>query len=453
MSLQSVKKLTHKNSSSNIDEINEDRITRLPADVLTKILCLLPESEANRTRILSYKWTEICAFLPKLRFVMPSCVSIQQANKFHSFVDETLAIRGTEPIKRFSISYSKICNYRRAYALLCTLVDEYKVQEIELMFPDDQRKRIKFCWSLFKTCKTLVALTLNGKFVLDVPGDVLFPCIKKIDLVSIVYSCDKSLTNLISGCPELEELYLERLIRNDNLKIFKVSSPNLKKLGINSTRDASRVLVVDIDAPKVEYLEIIGQMHSYKFSIEPLCIIGAHVSIDASINDQLLMCLSSAKILALTNKTVRNLTVFRVYNLPVFPNLVKLEIGMDCIWHPDWFLALLNNMPNLEHITLSERLSNSTIYLKYDWNPPVEAPDCLRLKMKEILINNETGTHEEFVFIKYLLKHSINLEKLTLHADRFHPKRVEKILSSPRGSSLCQIDLNPLQDPDGSSYT
>ncbi|GKB90464.1 F-box/RNI-like/FBD-like domains-containing protein [Tanacetum coccineum] len=434
----------------------------LPADVLTKILGLLPESEANRTRILSYKWTEICAFLPNLRFVMPSCVSNQQANKFHSFVDKTLAIRGNEPIKRFSISYSKFCNYGHAYALLCTLVDEYKVQEIELMFPDDQRKRIKFCWSLFKTCKTLVALTLKGKFVLDVPRDVLFPCIKKIDLVSIVYSCDKSLTNLISGCPELEELYVERLIRNDNLKIFKVSSPFLKKLGINFTRDASRVLVVDIDTPKIEYLEIIGQMHSYKFSIEPLCIIGAHVSIDASINDRLLMCLSSAKILALTNKTVRfisdngsngkNLTVFGVYNLPVFPNLVKLEIGMDSIWHPDWLLALLNNMPNLEHITLSERLS-SPIYLNYDWNPPVEAPDCLRLKMKEILINNETGTHEELVFIKYFLKNSNNLEKLTLNADRFHPKRVEKILSSPRGSSLCQIDLNPLQDPDGSSYT
>ncbi|PWA80046.1 F-box domain, cyclin-like protein [Artemisia annua] len=149
MLLRSGKKLSHKNSCADIDEINEDVITRLPVDVLKKILCLLPEFEANRTRILSYKWTEICAFLPNLRFVNPSYVSIQQANKFHSFVDATLAIRGTEPIKRFSISYSKICNYRRADALLCTLVSQYKVQEIELMFPDDHRKRIRFCWPLF----------------------------------------------------------------------------------------------------------------------------------------------------------------------------------------------------------------------------------------------------------------------------------------------------------------
>ncbi|PWA45659.1 F-box/RNI-like superfamily protein [Artemisia annua] len=451
MLLRSGKKLSHKNSCADIDEINEDVITRLPVDVLKKILCLLPESEANRTRILSYKWTEICAFLPNLRFVMPSCVSIQQANKFHSFVDATLAIRGTEPIKRFSISYSKICNYRRADALLCTLVSQYKVQEIELMFPDDHRKRIRFCWPLFKTCETLVALTLKGKFVLDVPGDVLFPCLKKIDLVSIVYSCDKSLTNLISGCPELEELNVERLIRDDNLEIFKVSSPFLKRLGMNFSQETSRVLVVDIDAPKIEYLDIIGQMYRYKFSIEPLCIIEAHVTIDGSISKELLSCLSSAKMLALTNETIWNLTG-RAYNLPVFPNLVKLEIGMDSIWDTNWLLSLLNNMPILEHITLSERLRSHYIYRNYDWKPPVEAPDCLRLNMKEILINNETGTHEEFIFIKYLLKHSNNLEKLTINADRFHPKRVEKILSFPRGSSLCQIHLNSLQDPDGSSH-
>ena len=51
---------------------------------------------------------------------------------------------------------------------------------------------------------------------------------------------------------------------------------------------------------------------------------------------------------------MQNLTGTRVYNLPVFPNLVKLEIGMDSIWYPSWFVSLLNNMPILEHITLSE---------------------------------------------------------------------------------------------------
>ena len=68
------------------------------------------------------------------------------------------------------------------------------------------------------------------------------------------FGIDCFLTNLISGCPELEEVYVERLIRDDNLEIFKVSSPFLKRLGINFTRDASLVLVVDIDASKIEYV-------------------------------------------------------------------------------------------------------------------------------------------------------------------------------------------------------
>ena len=39
----------------------------------------------------------------------------------------------------------------------------------------------------------------------------------------------------------------------------------------------------------------------------------------------------------------------RGLNMPMFPNLVRLVIGLGF----DFLLVWLNNMPNLEHITLS----------------------------------------------------------------------------------------------------
>lgn len=43
-----------------------------------------------------------------------------------------------------------------------------------------------------------------------------------------------------------------------------------------------------------------------------------------------------------------------VFNVHMFPNLVKLVIGIYCIDNWNFMLVLLMNMPNLEHITFSD---------------------------------------------------------------------------------------------------
>ncbi|PWA91841.1 F-box domain, cyclin-like protein [Artemisia annua] len=222
MILRSGKKLGHKDSSG----MNVDMISNLPDSLLIDILYLLPPSNVKYTRLISKRWKNLIAFLPNICFLMKSCPSVEQVKKFHVFVDQTLAIHGDMPIKKLLLKCENKCDYDCFYDMLCTLV-RFKagIRELELRFPvisEDRNKVVKFCWDLFKTWDSLVGLTLCGGFMLDVSNDdeLLFPCLKKISLIGINYESEKSVMNLISGCPVLEEL----------LEVFNISSLSLKRL-------------------------------------------------------------------------------------------------------------------------------------------------------------------------------------------------------------------------------
>ncbi|KAJ0624501.1 putative F-box domain, FBD domain, leucine-rich repeat domain superfamily [Helianthus annuus] len=435
----------------NLDET--DFISKLHDSLLLQILSLLPQSDATRTRILSNRWKNLCSFLPNLHFVMPFCSNIEQVNKFHDSVDQTLALRGGIPIRMFHLYCSKNCNYNRVHDSLCNVVN-CKVQELDIRFPND-RFRFRFCWDLFRTCGSLVRLTLRGGFVLNVPEvDVLFPCLKSISLVSIVYLRDVCFKNLISGCPVLEELYVERQLIGelDGMESCMVISPSLKKLRLSfalsgSGRGNFRVV---IDAPRLEYLSVLDVMPtSYSLLTEPLSLTEAHLKVQTGGGDfhvaQLVTCLSNVKVLTLNDST---LTAFiNVHNLdmPVFPNLVEFAIGLDvfCSWSmlPTFF----NKMPNVEHITFLKGFlpfPHAQHIYTMRWNPPVEVPTCLRFKMKKITIKNrETVTPEELKLISYMLKHANHLEILTINAHKIDPKTRGQVLKFYRGSKSCRIEF------------
>ncbi|GJY74346.1 hypothetical protein Tco_0478777 [Tanacetum coccineum] len=129
---------------------------------------------------------------------------------------------------------------------------------------------------------------------------------------------------------------------------------------------------------------------------------------------------------------VVNLATFDVSNLPDFPNLVKLVIGIDCIWDENLLRALLNKMPNGGCAKLYGAI----------WKEPMEPPSCMRLKMKVVIMQDvDFVRDEDFPFIRYLLKHSEYLEVLTIIARKIDPHRREELLNFPRGSSLCRAEL------------
>nr|GEW52651.1 retrovirus-related Pol polyprotein from transposon TNT 1-94 [Tanacetum cinerariifolium] len=170
------------------------------------------------------------------------------------------------------------------FGCLSTVV-QLKVQHLYIRLPDD------IFWELFKTCDTLVELTLTGGFRLVVPkqADMLFPSLKKLVLINVAYS-SVAFTNLISGCPVLEELIAERKFVGEY--------------------DSSVV----IDAPKLEYLYISDESVTSYILTETLSLVEAHISYDSRYVGQLLTRLSSAKILTLTNTTIQPVGYYHGYS-------------------------------------------------------------------------------------------------------------------------------------------
>ncbi|GKD07033.1 F-box/RNI-like/FBD-like domains-containing protein, partial [Tanacetum coccineum] len=161
---------------------------------------------------------------------------------------------------------------------------------------------------------------------------------------------------------------------------FKVSSVSLKTLRITFTKFIFGDYKVAVDAPNLEYLYVYDNMTNHYSFTNSLSLIEAEIHHDAETIPEIIPFLSSAKTLKLTCHASCDLDLEEVHglNLPMFPNLVRLVTG----WGLNMLPLLLNNMPNLEHITF--------LYgeqpLIMEWNPPAEPPVCLRLKMKEIII-------------------------------------------------------------------
>ncbi|XP_071740600.1 F-box protein At4g22280-like [Rutidosis leptorrhynchoides] len=420
-----------------------DMISELPDELLIRILSLLPDADATRSRILSNRWKHLWAFLPNLHFVMPPF--IEQVNKFNDSVDQILALRIGFPIRklflqcsydgdnyRFNNSFSIVSRYKvdcRVYNWF-SIVSQCKVEEIEYRFLADDTYDVKFHWNLSITFNTLTKLTLKG-VVLGAPIDEIpFPCLKTLILQCTEHYDTHWLMSLISRCPVLEELCLDWPRLTCKAGIVKLCSRSMRRLTIKRSKFKDQELV--IDAPKLEYLHLFACFFRKYTLMSPTSVVEAYISYSQYHNViKLLRCIPSTKILTLTRESLFTLGARRSKNMPMFPNLVELEIP----WVLNLFLILLSNMPNLEYLTFSD----GHLPFGMNWDPTMEeASACLRFKLKEIFVVSYVK-REEFAILSYLLKHANNLEKLTI--GKVDPERRGSWLNIHRASKSCRIEF------------
>nr|XP_043611929.1 FBD-associated F-box protein At5g18780-like [Erigeron canadensis] len=260
------------------------------------------------------------------------------------------------------------------------------------------------------------------------------------------YSGDQSPQNLISRCPVLQELCLETQWIGDDfnsipLDKIKISSPCLKTLRIQHCSFEGEVL---IDAPKLEYLYIEDDEIRTKYSLtNPWSLVEVHINKFCDTVVELLTCVSVAKRLMLASQSLWAIRHFHHDNVPtMFPNLVKLDVDIHWSWE-SWSVLfnVLHKMPLLEQFTISY------LHLPGDIDHtsgilPLETPNCLRFKMKEITILNEgVVTRRQVILIGYLLRHSTVLERVTLNANNIEPELRKELLNFQCGSHMCRIEL------------
>lgn len=117
------------------------------------------------------------------------------------------------------------------------------------------------------TCESLVTLKLRGEQVLvDVPRNVSLPCLKTLVLDGVKYRNKDCFRLLISYCPLLEDLFVERSYQ-DNAEAIVVISQSLQRLtlpiGFGMTRSGEYVIVT----PCLKYFKVEDYNLAYSYFV------------------------------------------------------------------------------------------------------------------------------------------------------------------------------------------
>lgn len=288
---------------------HSDRISHLPDDLLVQILSLIPVRNAVSTSLLSKRWKsvwkmsptlvydETCPYIGSLGFDQFCGVSL----KLHEApVLKTLVLKLVEDSD--SIDTLLFPNIRSTLLEITIIFNSYPCRYSPISFPEN-----------LNVFKTLLVMKLEDRILLDFDDSpVCFPSLKSLHLTSVEFSCEESLSTLLSACPVLEDLYLERLC-SDEWFLYTISVPSLQRLfltrgnGYYRNDDPS----FEINAPSLNYLYIFDRRACYTFVEDMPKLVKANVHVNLSKNGELLKVLTSVERLSIHS----------------YPSMVKCLLG------------------------------------------------------------------------------------------------------------------------------
>nr|VDD03680.1 unnamed protein product [Brassica rapa] len=215
----------------------DDKISQLPDDLLLKVLTFLPTKVAVSTSILSKRWEFLWMCLP---------------------------LHKAPVIERLRLNFDDIGRSYRAYSIekLVLIAVTRCVRELSVTLVSMPYKFARLPSNLF-TCKSLVILELTGPIFVNVPRMVYLPSLKFLILGCMVYSNEKSLHQLLSHCPVLEDLVLERNDEDNNSPFtLSVIVPSLQRLTLKISRGYHFEGLV-INTPSLMYFKILDYLEEY----------------------------------------------------------------------------------------------------------------------------------------------------------------------------------------------
>ncbi|KAF8085174.1 hypothetical protein N665_0677s0004 [Sinapis alba] len=131
--------------------------------------------------------------------------------------------------------------------------------------------RLKFCLGSLQPeeIKLWVSIAVSRclRILVDVPQTACLPCLKTLQLLYVTHFTEDSLRLLLSYCPVLENLIIERDTTEDNVKGLVVAVPSLKRLSLRIGFECSCDVYV-IDTPSLKYFKVEDYIESFSYLIK-----------------------------------------------------------------------------------------------------------------------------------------------------------------------------------------
>lgn len=205
------------------EELEVDKISNLPAQIVDKILSHLSLRDAVRTSVLSSKWRHKWVTLPNLVFDNQSLLISSQdqtfiKNKIVNIVDHVLLLH-SGPIHKFKLSHRDlqgVCDIDRWILFL----SRGSVKEFVLEIWKGHRYKLH---SSIYLCQKLIHLELFNCLLKPPLTFSGFKSLKSLDLQHITMEQD-AFEHLVSSCHLLERL---TLMNFEGFSDLKIHAPNL----------------------------------------------------------------------------------------------------------------------------------------------------------------------------------------------------------------------------------
>ncbi|KAK2984818.1 hypothetical protein RJ640_004643 [Escallonia rubra] len=445
----------------------EDRLSDLPDSILTEILSYIPTKNAVATSILSKRWTvSLWSSLPDLSFrdnlllheddgnPIPSA---SQVTKFTAFIDRVIRLREVPHVRRVALHITTAVDPAAISQWICSLVG-LNLRELDL-FVLRKDKEITLPECLY-TCESLERLRFDSSLKIKIPRKVVcFPNLKVLSVDWFFRKNNDITKKLFSRCPVLEDLSIMGTMEEECRVRIRIAAPALKRLRmkLQCSENDPNACKVEINAPNLKSLDLCGNfLAAYSVTNSPLV---AEASIDVrrcstmSLTNLgkhaygLLASIStSVESLSASCFTCAALNVARCDGLPMFPNLMHLELGVakSCSWKlPE---KLLYNSPCLDVLSLKVEELYYSLPQKIKWKPPKSMPCFLASRLNTFEICGFKGGKHEWEALAYFSNNAKALNKIRIGFQGLQPEELsalrKNLLLYVRGSKACKIEFS-----------
>lgn len=419
-----------------------DKISHLPEALLLQILSLLPTKDVVATSVLTKRWKHMWKTVPKLTFDYH--LNQSQNETFSENVCRLLLSHRSSILESLSLRFSLDSCDGMDIGMWIGIAYARHVRELILDVEAEKRYSNFTFPKCFYNCETLESLIIKTWILIDIPSQVCLKSLKKLHLYYVDYKDDESVVNLLSGCPNLQELVIHRNLQV--VRVFTIEVPSLQRLEIYDWSYRHEMVgSYVVNTPSLKYLKIKG-FHRLRFSLVEIApeLVEANV-IDLSeviIDKKLMRSLASVKRLSLA-LSPSEMTTFPS-NGTVFHQLVRLELSTD---KADWWNLLtrmINTSPGLQVLKLIGEWYYGKVGVSCkEWDQPKNVPECLETFLWNTCKEEQ---EEEKEVAKYILRNANRLKKANISIKGFNSderlellKELENVVKA--SNSPCELLL------------